>query len=43
MTELDYIIEVHRREERRAQAIADLTGMILFIIGYVIYRLIAWL
>ncbi len=43
MTELDYILEVHRREERRVQAIAELTGMVLFLIGYGIYRLVQWL
>jgi hypothetical protein len=43
MTELDYIIDVHRREDRRAQAVFDLTVAALIAIAYGVYRLIGWL
>lgn len=37
MNGLDYILEIHRREERFAQAIGDALGMLLVIIGYLVY------
>ncbi len=40
MTELDHLLEVHRREDRRAQALADCVVLALFLVGYGVYRLI---
>ena len=41
MNEAQYIAAVHRREQRRAEAIFDLVVMALFAIGYGVYRLCA--
>lgn len=43
MTELDHIIDVHRRENARAEAAGQVVGLALFLIGYGLYRLIGWL
>lgn len=43
MNEVDYILEVRRLEERRAQAIFDLVCITFGLVGYGVYRLIAWL
>lgn len=43
MTELDYILDVHRRESERAEAAGQCVVLGLFLIGYGLYRLIGWL
>lgn len=43
MTSLDYILAVHRAERRRAEAAFDCIIIALGLIGYGVYRLIAWL
>jgi len=43
MTELDYILEVHRYEEQRAESAFDLIVIGLVVAIYGVYRLIGWL
>lgn len=40
MNELDLIVARRRADDRRAQAAADVAAIILFAIGYLIYRLV---
>ncbi len=37
MNDLEHIVEVHRREERIAQAIFDVILTVMFVIGYLVY------
>lgn len=43
MNELDYILEVHRRERMRAELVADAAMVIIMALVYGIYRLIEWI
>lgn len=43
VTEAEYIAAVHRREERYAQAVAELAGLVLFALGVGVYELVKWL
>ncbi len=43
MNDVDYILAVHRAEQRRVEAIGELAGSVLFLVGYGLYRLIEWL
>ena len=38
MNDLEHIVEVHRREERIAQAAFDVIVTVLVVIGYLVYR-----
>lgn len=37
MNDLEHIVEIHRREERRAQAAYDVIVFVMFVIGYLVY------
>lgn len=37
MNDLEHIVEVHRREERRGQAAYIMNTMTSFVIGYLVY------
>ena len=37
MNDLEHIVELHRREERRAQAACDVIVFFVFVIGYLVY------
>ena len=40
MTGLEYLIDLHRREHRRAQAACDVVVVVMFAIGYAFYSLV---
>jgi len=43
MTELDHILDVHRRESRRANDLFDLMLIVVAIVSYGAYQLIKWI
>ncbi len=37
MNDLEHIVDLHRREERRAQAACDVIVTVMFVVGYLVY------
>lgn len=42
MTELDHILDVHRRESERAEVVAMILLSLVAAIAYAVYLLIGW-